>query len=63
MSAVSLFILCSSFFSIASAVTVSLYRDLPETHMNVVSFRFMIFTFYPLVIVKLAELSIAASRP
>lgn len=51
MSAVSLFILCSSFLVITSAVAVSLPRDLPETHMNVVSLRFMKFTFCPFVIV------------
>lgn len=45
MSAVSLLILCSSFLVIASAVAISLHRDLPETHMNVVSLRFIKCTF------------------
>ena len=50
MSAVSLFILCSSILVLASAVAVRFPRDLPETHMNVVSFTFTKFTFCPLVL-------------
>ena len=54
MSAVSLLILCLSFLEITSALAVS-HRDLPETHMNVVSLRFIKFT-YPTACVT--ELSI-----
>ena len=37
MSVASLLILCSSFLVLASAVAIIHHRDLPESHMNVVS--------------------------
>lgn len=57
MSAVSLFTLCSMLLVVASTVAVSLPRDLPETHMNVVSFTFMKFIFCPLVTVNLCRIA------